>query len=139
MLTMGDVKVTREHRLAAASLFPQLSHTNSGERWVMGDRVTYALGSEFQLMVLAAKALATAEARGYAVGRAAERADVVAWLRGEGDDDSHMAATKAFISGYCREILAYKPSMGEAVDWGCENLGERVERGEHVKGEANNG
>jgi hypothetical protein len=96
---VGDVKVTREHKAQACALFPGAGTSLAAERWLAGDRVTYAVGSELHFTILAAKTIAKAEARGFAAGRAAERADVVTWLEGPAPGPSiHSVKLAALIA-----------------------------------------
>jgi hypothetical protein len=61
--------------------------------------------------------LAAAEQRG--------REAIASWLRDDGGD--------VFIREYNRDVPGYKPSLGEAMDWGCAALAAAVERGDHLQ------
>jgi hypothetical protein len=118
------IEVTQAHReqaLLACAILPGVE----AKRWRL-ERWDDPILSKI------AEAIVAAEARGFEAGVAKERAQTMAWLRGESDHEKEIAASVAFLNGYAREVGKYRPSLGEAVDWALADLAERIEREEHM-------
>jgi hypothetical protein len=108
--TMSEV--TRAHKEAALAVYesPPPEDARWVAQWLAGDRFTVVVGSDMAVALQALKTLALAIADAEARGRAAERADVVAWLR------------------------AKASALRSVVKVGWHNAAISIEAGEHVGG-----
>jgi hypothetical protein len=114
---MSDAKVERRHRGAALSgaLAEPIIGDYRVRMWVMTGGRSEELVNIMNALDDRARLAADAEPRGYAAGRAAERADVVAWLRKRAIDmRCAMTAGVALVSAAhhieCGEHVSPRPS-----------------------------